>query len=225
MTDQSPALRRIQLLKPDTLLDIGCGCGAFTIELSPHCRQITAIDISEALLERCRRENCRPNITYRYMNGQDLDFPDGSFDLVVVRASLHHELQWRQVLDEMLRVTKKEILIEEPFDDPRSDSKRNTMRAQSLFLELQAEVGYPHYEYRTPDELIIHLGERGVQPECEMVKSDKPVTFDYFFEPWEFFANKSHRKDYWQQRLSHFRRELGDGQLCENDIIFIAGRK
>ncbi|TFH64539.1 MAG: class I SAM-dependent methyltransferase [Candidatus Zixiibacteriota bacterium] len=225
MTDFDPLLRRVELLKPDHVLDIGCGCGSFTIELAPHCRQITAIDISEPLLERCRKDHDRPNIAYRCMDGGQLDFPADHFDLVIARASLHHVRDWQGVVNEMLRVAASGILIEEPLDDPRSDAKRNMMQAQQLFLELHSEVGYPHYAYVTPDELSNHLRKKGVRIECEVTRFDESVTFDDFFEPWEVFADKSARKEYWLQRLNDFRRELGDGELCESDILFVAANK
>jgi SAM-dependent methyltransferase len=159
------------------------------------------------------------------MDGRQLDFPADHFDLVLARASLHHVRDWQLVVDEMLRVAAGGVLIEEPLDDPRSDAKRNTMRAQRLFLELHSEVGYSHYAYITSDELTNHLRTKGVRIESEITRLDGPVTFDYYFEPWGFFADKSSRKEYWLQRLSDYRRELGDGQLCENDILFVAVHK
>ncbi len=225
MTDLNPLLHRVERLKPDNVLDIGCGCGSFTIELAPHCKRITAIDISEPLLERCRKEHDRPNIAYRCMDGRQLDFPDGHFDWALCRESLHHVYDWQVVVDEMLRVTTSGILIEEPLDDPRSDAKRNTMQEQRLFLELQAEVGYPHYAHVTPDQLTGYLRKQGIRFESEIIRSDEAVTFEEYSEAWAFFAEKSAREHYWLERLADFRRELGDGQLCKNDILFIAACK
>ncbi len=225
MTDLNPLLHRVERLKPDNVLDIGCGCGSFTIELAPHCKRITAIDISEPLLERCRKEHDRPNIAYRCMDGRQLDFPDGHFDWALCREFLHHVYDWQVVVDEMLRVTTSGILIEEPLDDPRSDAKRNTMQEQRLFLELQAEVGYPHYAHVTPDQLTGYLRKQGIRFESEIIRSDEAVTFEEYSEAWAFFAEKSAREHYWLERLADFRRELGDGQLCKNDILFIAACK
>ncbi len=125
----------------------------------------------------------------------------------------------------MLRVTTSGILIEEPLDDPRSDAKRNTMQEQRLFLELQAEVGYPHYAHVTPDQLTGYLRKQGIRFESEIIRSDEAVTFEEYSEAWAFFAEKSAREHYWLERLADFRRELGDGQLCKNDILFIAACK
>lgn len=225
LTDFDPLLHRVEWLKPDNVLDIGCGCGSFTNELAPHCKRITAIDISEPLLERCRKEHDRPNITYRCMDGRQLDFPDGHFDWALCRESLHHVYDWQVVVDEMLRVAARGILIEEPLDDPRNDARRNTILARQLFLELQAEVGYPHFAHVTWDQLSSHLRKSGVHAECEITRIDEPIMFGYIFESWGHFVEKSIRREFWLQRLRDFRRELGDGELCESDILFVAACK
>jgi len=213
------------MLKPGNVLDIGCGCGSFTVELSSFCRHITAIDVSESLIKRCCKENSRPNIDYRCLDGTKLDFSDNYFDWAFCRMSLHHDRNWRKIVDEMLRVARYGILVEEPFDDPRSAAKRNTMQEQRLFLELQAEVGYPHYPHVTPEQLTGFLQDKRVRFEWEIIRSDEPVSFGEFSESWGFFADKSTRKEYWLQRLSDYRRELGDGQLCESDILFVIAHK
>ncbi len=159
------------------------------------------------------------------MDGRQLDFPTDYFDWVLCRASLHHVRDWQGVVDEMLRVATGGVLIEEPLDDPRSNAKRNTMQAQSLFFEIQAEVGYPHYPYVKPEDLTTFLEEKCIRFELEKAKRDQPVEFEDFFEPWALFVEKSARKEYWLQRLSDYRRELGDGQLCKNDILFISACK
>jgi SAM-dependent methyltransferase len=225
MADRDLLLYRAKLLRAERALDVGCGCGALTVELAAYAAHVTAIDISETLLHRCRRDKHRDNIDYQLMDGRQVGFPNDSFDLVACRSTLHHILDWENALDEMVRVARADILIEEPFDDPRSDGKRNTMRAQRLFLALQAEVDYPHYEYLTPGALVDQFKRNNLKFESEILASDEPVSFETYFEPWEFFANKSKRKDHWMQRLADFRKELGEGELCRNDVVLVAAHK
>ncbi len=225
MSEYEPLLERVKQLKPYRVLDIGCGCGSFTSQLAPHCGQITAIEVSEQLVQRCRSGNDHPNVDYRCMDARELKFDADSFDLVVVRATLHHIFEWQKALDEIIRVSRSEVLIEEPLDDPRSDAKRRTMKAQELFLALQAEVGYPLFKYVTPELLSARLCDRGMRFAVEIVRSDKLVAFDYFFEPWEHFASQSRRRDYWPARLAEFRAEMAEDQLCETDTVFVSARK
>ena len=216
---------KVALLKPESVLDVGCGCGAFSIRLSPYCGKITAVDCSQALIDRCRRENGKPNIDYTCMDGRDLRFPDNSFDLVLERATLHHVLEWQKVLDEIVRVSAKHILVEEPLDDPRSEEKKNTMLAQRLYLEIQREVGYSHYNYLSLNSLTGYHRERSIPIEIEVIKSDEPVDFEKFFASFGDFAEKSNRKQYWLDRLESLRQDLGGKMLCEEDIVFISAVK
>jgi ubiquinone/menaquinone biosynthesis C-methylase UbiE len=218
-------LEKVTLLKPGKVLDVGCGCGGSTVKLSPHCREITAIDSSQALIDRCKRENSRPNISYLCMDGRNIRYPENSFDLVLERMALHHIREWEKALGEMIRVSSKHVLVEEPIDDPRSEEKKNAMRARELFLALQNEVGYSHHEYMPADALIDYFREKNMSIESEIIESEKLVDFDQFFSSFDDFAQKSSRRDYWLDRLESLKRELDGKKLCEEDIVFIAARK
>jgi SAM-dependent methyltransferase len=218
-------LKRITSLKPVNVLDVGCGCGGFTVQLSPFCGRITAIDFSLALIDRCKRENQKTNIDYMCMDGRSIDFPDGSFDLVLERTSLHHILEWEKALEEMIRVSSKYILVQEPMDDPRSEEKRNTIRAQELLLELQREVGYPHFKYIPLSSLIAHMQKRDVSIETSVTRRDEPLDFDEYFSSFGDFAEKSSRKEYWLKRLQSLRQKLDGRMLCKEDILFIMAVK
>jgi SAM-dependent methyltransferase len=225
MEKNEKILERVSLLKPKNVLDVGCGCGGFTVKLSPYCGKITAIDFSQELIDRCKKENPGPNITYLCMDGRDIHYPDGSFDLVMERSFLHHILEWEKALDEMIRVSSKYILIEEPIDDPRSEEKRNAIYAQKLYLELQREVGYSHYQYIRIDSLIQYFKRRNIAIETEVIKSDEPIDFDDNFSSFGVFAEKSKRKEYWLKRLDSLKAELAGKKLCQEDCVFIQAIK
>lgn len=218
-------MERVPLLKPKHVLDVGCGCGSFSVKLSPCCGKITAIDFSQELINRCKKENPGPNITYLCMDGREIRFPDESFDLVLERSSLHHVLKWEKVLDEMIRVSSKYVLIEEPIDDPRSEEKRNTIYAQKLYLEVQKEVGYSHYKYIKLDSSIQYFKRRNIAIETQIIKSDEPIDFDDYFSSFGVFAEKSKRKEYWFNRLESLRAELTGKKLCQDDCVFIEAVK
>ncbi len=218
-------LKRVSLLKPHNVLDVGCGCGSFTSQLSPYCDRVTAIDHSQALIDRCKKENGKPNIAYTCMDGQQLQFDDNSFELVLERAMLHHVREWQKVLDEMIRVSSRHILVEEPIDDPRSEEKKNAIRARKLYLKLQQEVGYPHFECLSPDSLMEYFRKREIPTGSQIMRSDKLVDFDQFFNSFDDFAEKSNRKQYWLDRLEDLREKLGGKMFCDEDIVFISAVK
>jgi SAM-dependent methyltransferase len=225
MDTNDTILEKIALLKPDNVLEIGCGCGSFTAQLSPYCGKITAIDLSPELIERCRRENPKPNVAYVSMDARNIIYPDASFDLVCERDSLHHVLEWKRVLNEMVRLSSMYIWIEEPLDDPRNEAKRNAIRAQRFLLELQIEVGYSHFPHIDLSLLQGYFRDKRLEFETKITKSDQPVDFDQYFSTFENFADKSTRKVYWYDRLERLRQEFRDKALCEEDVVFVAARK
>jgi SAM-dependent methyltransferase len=216
---------KIQVLKPDIVLDVGCRRGENIVKLASYCRHITAIDVVTESIEKAKEENARDNISYLVMDGRRIGFPDNNFDLVCEGMSLHHIKEWQTALDEMIRVSSKYILVEEPINDLRSEAKKNSYQAQKFFLELQQEVGFFHFEFIKPEILIEAFEERGLSFEHEFSRTDKPETFDEYFEPFDFFVQKSDREDYWRSRLEDFRKEMEGKSFCMSDIILITAMK
>ena len=101
-------------LRCGRVLDIGTGSGLLAIELaeaSGCCFDIVALDISPDMLEKAR-ENIRSRgledrIKFVQGSADSLPFDDGSFDLVISYASLHHWFHPKTAFNEIARVTKK----------------------------------------------------------------------------------------------------------------------
>lgn len=95
------------------VLDIGTGSGLLAIEFARAggCDfDIVALDISEDMISKAREnaERCgiADRITFVNATAAALPFADGSFDIVVSYASLHHWFEPIAVFDEISRVTK-----------------------------------------------------------------------------------------------------------------------
>lgn len=212
-------LKKLQSIKPENVLDIGCGCGDFTKEISRYCKHITAIDISKRLIERCIRENKTPNTEYLCIDGRNTGFTDKSYDCVLERASLHHMTNWSKAIDEMIRLSSKYVLVTEPLDDNRSTEKRNLNEAQKLYLEVQHEAGFEHYNHLKQETLLEYFKSRGIKYECEIEKFDEILEFDGYFNMYEYFADKTTNKNYWMNRLEEFKTRLNGEKFCCNDVI------
>lgn len=225
MEHKQPILEKLASLKPNSILDVGCGCGSFTVKLSPYCNRITAIDLSPALIERCKKENQKPNISYFCMDARDLKYLDNSFDLILERVALHHIFEWEKVLDEMMRVSSKYLLIEEQINQPRNQQKIDALQAQKVFLKLQNEVGHSHYEYLNQKALLAYFDKRNIPIEFEIIRSDEALDFDEHFSSFTAFAEKSERKDYWLEQFRLLKEEFKDKKLIESDSIFISVEK
>jgi len=77
-------------VKPnDKVLIIGAGTG-LDLEFLPNDCEITATDITPSMVERMKRRNKKLNLHLQamVMDGQALDFSDGSFDKVILHLIL-----------------------------------------------------------------------------------------------------------------------------------------
>jgi DNA-binding transcriptional ArsR family regulator len=81
------------LLPPLDAIDLGCGDGIITVEISRFARRVIGVDVNPRALvaarKRAERER-RDNVVFKEDRIEALSEPDGSFDLAVFSQSLHH---------------------------------------------------------------------------------------------------------------------------------------
>jgi SAM-dependent methyltransferase len=88
-------------------LDVGCGTGVLAARLSAAGYAMCGVDPSDGMLEVLRAR--WPHIEARTASGTALPFADGSFDLVICVAVMHHIAAAdavRATLGEMVRVSR-----------------------------------------------------------------------------------------------------------------------
>ncbi len=71
------------------VLDVGCGAGAFAVELAKRARCVDALDRSPALIEEARRV-APPNVTCILADLLQEPLPDAGYDAIVSISALHH---------------------------------------------------------------------------------------------------------------------------------------
>ena len=71
------------------IIDIGCGVGNMTRELSQHNTQIYGIDLPE-LIEKAKLFSPVSNEEYKIGTAENLSFDDNSVDIALYFASFHH---------------------------------------------------------------------------------------------------------------------------------------
>lgn len=79
-------------LRPTRILDLGVGSGNLAraaLERYPEAR-LTGVDLSGEMLARAREALPPDRVQFVRRDFRDLDFADGSFDLVVSSISIHH---------------------------------------------------------------------------------------------------------------------------------------
>ncbi len=62
---------------------------------------------------------------------------------------------------------------------------------------------------------------RGINYECKIEKYDDIIEPEEYFSMFEYFANKTSKKEYWMNRLKKFKETLNGGKVCENDVMNI----
>jgi ubiquinone/menaquinone biosynthesis C-methylase UbiE len=89
--------------KPVKVLELGCGTGTFTGDFSRSFPDLTAIDISDSLLEVAAQRF--PNVKFVNADIHATPFEAMTFDLVVGCSVLHH-LEWDDALKEVFRILR-----------------------------------------------------------------------------------------------------------------------
>jgi ubiquinone/menaquinone biosynthesis C-methylase UbiE len=86
------------------ILELCIGGGAFARKIPAGYRSYTGVDLSQSLLGALMSR--MPHVKGVHGDAQELDFPDGSFDAVLVFSGLHHLPRFEQTLAHAFRVLR-----------------------------------------------------------------------------------------------------------------------
>ena len=153
-------------------LEIGCGTGIFTSLIARSGADITAVELSPELVERARAQNPAPNVKYRVMNVEELDFPENSFDCVYGSSVLHH-LNLPKALPEMLRVLRPGgnfVFTEPNMLNPQIMLQKNIPALKAFMGDSPDETAFFRWQIKGT---LLDAGFSGVKTE----------PFD-FLHPW-----------------------------------------
>ena len=98
------------------VLDLGCGAGNYTLQLLQHLpdRNVTLVDLSEPMLQRAEARIAavsRGTIRTLQQDLRELNLPDGSCDIILAAAVLHHLRtpdEWASTFERLYRWLKPE---------------------------------------------------------------------------------------------------------------------
>jgi len=100
------ALALIESLKPTSIVDIGCGKGAFTSRLAAD--RILGLDVSETALEKARARN--PRAEFRCLRAEEIPTIDERFELALCLEVLSYVQDWRRFLGDVSRIADALVL-------------------------------------------------------------------------------------------------------------------
>jgi SAM-dependent methyltransferase len=175
-----------------TVLDVGCGNGAFVhllMGMQGRFDTIHATDRSLAALKRVRAEKTPASI-------DSLPFPDRGFDIATCLEVIEHlpTTIYRAGLGEICRVARRYVLISVPNEE---DMERSLIRCPSCNSRFNPDYHMRRYDARVMDGL---LGDWGFRPR---------ETF--FMGPKKYYVGVSEIAE-WRRRPS------GDGNPFHIDI-------
>lgn len=182
-------------LKPEqTVIDLGCGTGAFVITAARSCRKVYAVDTSQAMLDKCAEKaraaglgnietHCAGFLTYEHKGAL--------VDTVVSVAALHHLPDfWKAVafkrIYNMLKPGGKLFLFDIVFSFPvesyqsEFDSWINGMRERAGQVVAEESIIHIRDEYSTFDWIIDGMMERtGFKIEQKFSNFPNSLTYTY----------------------------------------------
>ena len=132
------------ILKSSRVLDVGCGDGELMSFLYKNItKDVRGIEISKQNVQKCISKGL---IVIEGDAEKDLiQFPDSSFDIVILSQTLQAFLNPEKVLNELLRVGKKAIVTIPNFGHWR-------VRLNLLFKgTMPVTKSLPHQWYNTPN--------------------------------------------------------------------------
>jgi ubiquinone/menaquinone biosynthesis C-methylase UbiE len=152
--ERPATLSLIPDVKGQTVLDAGCGPGAYTEWLLERGAIVTAVDYSEEMLSYVKKRVGNKARLFRANMNEQLGFlKDEEFDLIVSSMVLHYLRDWRTVFSEFNRVLKMngELIFSthHPFMDYQIHSEGNYHETEIVEDEWPA-FGIKMTFYRRP---------------------------------------------------------------------------
>jgi len=106
----------IELARPESLLDVGCGEGVLTGRWAERMGSVPVVglDLADPALDAHWRARRRPNLRFVDGRAEELPFGDAEFDLVAAIETLEHVRDPDRALAEMTRVAGRHVLVSVP---------------------------------------------------------------------------------------------------------------
>jgi SAM-dependent methyltransferase len=137
-----PAFAQLGALHGKQALDYGCGHGMAAVVMARACATVTAFDLSPGYVDEARQRAAANGVRIKCLvaDGEQLPFPDSTFDAVWGNAILHH-LDLAKAGRELRRVMKPGGIA--VFCEPWGGNP--------LLAFARRRLPYPG-KHRTPDE-------------------------------------------------------------------------
>ncbi|HEY1961369.1 MAG TPA: class I SAM-dependent methyltransferase [Rhizomicrobium sp.] len=142
-------------LRPRSVLDVGCGQGAFLGRAAARGIAATGIDVREDRVSVCREAG----LDVRCAEADRLPFEDGSFDCVSMALVAHHLPSLRSALAEALRVGRRGVFAIDPWYDETIPSQRSKAELERWMKRVDRKKGGVNNGPLTAGDFVDTLGD------------------------------------------------------------------
>ncbi len=157
-------------------LELGCASGWLTLAMAERGAQATGLDISEQALQVARdyaeqvRKRWRGDVQYRQADLNALDLPAEYYDVIVVKAALHHLVNLDHVIQTVHRALKPGGLFW-VSDTDGDEALPTVLVAGALTFLLPTETSYAdkirallRFGFRAPSRVKASIQAEGLSP-------------------------------------------------------------
>ncbi len=103
-------LLNLEELKGKTILDVGCGNGQYSVFFALVGANVYGIDITQVGIDVAKRVAKANGVAevchFSVQNASNMNYPDDTFDIVIMHEVLHHAIKYPRVKEEVHRVLK-----------------------------------------------------------------------------------------------------------------------
>ena len=166
---------RLSSISAGKVLDVATANGDFIQTLMKALRDydsFVGIDHSEDEVKKAKTAFDEEPVEILQMDAEDMDFEDGSFDMVSISHSLHHLANIDAVLSEMKRVLKPggHVIVQENYSDPgQTEAQMTDMLAAHWDAEIDTLLGETHFKT---------LRKRKIRGHVEALRLEELEVFD-----------------------------------------------
>lgn len=143
------------------VLEVGPGPGGNLSEVLKHNpASLHGADISRNMIELASKHLKDPRVTLTKIDGRNLPFKDGSFDIVFTATVLQHntdEAMLKQILSEICRVSGEQVILFEMVAPKVSGDALCMSRPPAYYAALCADHGFQLRELRYINIFVSYL--------------------------------------------------------------------
>ena len=166
----------LDFVRGSTIIDFGVGTGRFAAPLAKSGIEVTGLDISRPMIRQAREKGVANLLL---SSGESTPFRPRSFDYAMAVHFVHLLKDWKMVIGEISRVTRKGLVS--VFGDPNGSHPRD------LYVHMRERRGFKIAGLR--------LGERDLVEIVKPALEKTLVEYREVFDPVSLldeYANKLH---------------------------------